>query len=149
MLFYEFDAYRNGGDPSLSSMTIKWEYWRTPLVLIKQNPISGVGTGDVRTAFESTQAQEGRISADSYDKAHNQYFTWAVTFGLVGGCYALYAFLAPLFLRRRFQLGLVRAIIYGVFLISFCTEDTLENQLGLNLFLFYAMFFIIAPPKQS
>ncbi len=149
MLFYEVDAYRNGGDPSLSSMTIKWEYWRTGLELIRQHPIFGVGTGDVRRAFEDLQAQEGRISADSYDKAHNQYITWGVTFGIVGGCFALCAFVAPLFMKRSHQYKLLRALIYGVFLISFFTEDTLENQFGLNLFLFYAMHFIIAPPQEA
>jgi hypothetical protein len=149
MLFYELDAYLNGGNPSLSSMTIKWEYWRAGLQLIQENPVLGVGTGDVRSSFEAQQAKEGRISPDSYDKAHNQYITWFVTFGILGAIYLLYAFLKPLFAAKSQATSWAVILIYAVFLISFLSEDTMENQLGLNLFLFYAMLFIIVPNQES
>ncbi len=149
MLFYELDAYLNGGNASLSSMTIKWEYWRTGLQLIQENPILGVGTGDVRSSFEEQQAKEARISPESYDKAHNQYITWSVTFGLIGAIYLLYAFLRPLLLAKSQANSWAIALIYAVFLISFLSEDTMENQLGLNLFLFYAMLFVIVPNQES
>lgn len=149
MLFYEVDDYLNGGDPSLSSLTIKWEYWRTGIQLIKEKPLFGVGTGDVRAAFKTKQELEGRIRPDSYDKAHNQFITWWVTFGIIGGCWALYAFMAPLFHRRSQHSRVMPLVIYTIFLLSFLTEDTLENQLGLNLFLFYASLFIIPGPQDS
>lgn len=135
-LLFEIDSYLNGGNPSLSSLTVKFEYWKTGWRILQNNMLTGVGVGDVRDEFNLEFEKGTQLSRKAWDKTHNQYLTWAITFGVFGALLALILFVAPGFFGQapfRFQI----LLLYLVFLTSFVMEDTLETQLGLNLFLFY------------
>ncbi|NNC83783.1 MAG: O-antigen ligase family protein [Flavobacteriales bacterium] len=133
---YEVDAYRYGGDPSWSSVTVKLEYWKAGVHILKENPWLGTGVGDVRDEFHAYFADQDRLAQEAWDKTHNQYLTWWLTFGIPMGTVVLILFLAPITWARG--IGNTSLVFcYLIFLMSFLTEDTMENQLGLNLFLLY------------
>ena len=84
-IFWEINTYIVTGNPTGHSVTMRYEYWKTAAAIIKDNPIIGVGTGDVNNAFltkyeeiKSPLSQQWRL------RAHNQFLTIAVSFGIVG-----------------------------------------------------------------
>lgn len=148
-LCFEIDSYRYGGDPSQSSLTVKLEYWKTGRKIFAEHPWLGVGIGDVKNSFWSEYEKGSRLSEDAWDKAHQQYLTWLITFGLLGAVLVLFAFLRPLLFEQFGYMRYPVILIYGVFLVSFMVEDTLETQLGINLFLFYSGLIIFPAIQKS
>ncbi len=149
MLSFEIDSYRYGGDPSLSSLAVKLEYWKTGLSIFKDNLWTGVGIGDVKDSYWMEYAQGTDLKEDAWDKSHQQYLTWFITFGMIGGLLVLFAFIRPILFEQFGAMSFPVLLIYGVFLISFIVEDTLETQLGINLFLFYLGLFILPSIQTS
>jgi hypothetical protein len=137
-LFFELAHYKAGGDPSGHSITQRWEFWRAAKYIIANNAWWGVGTGDTKIAFvhayheiNTTLLPERRL------RAHNQYLTQWLTFGVPG----LVVLLGALFMAWRN--GQWRQPLWSSFLLiaalSFLTEDTLESQAGVT---FFAVFYV-------
>ena len=128
-------------NPNGHSLLERLEFWSTAWKIIREQPIFGVGTGDVRISFEAMyERNHSLLQEDNRWRAHNTYLTTWVTFGVVGLLFFL-AFLGQysLFQWRNDQwIGLV---YMGIFLSTFLIEDTLETQTGVTFFaFFYAIF---------
>jgi hypothetical protein len=128
-------------NPNGHSLLERLEFWSTAWKIIREQPVFGVGTGDVRISFEAMyERNHSLLREDNRWRAHNTYLTTWVTFGAVG----LLLFLAFLGYYTIFQwrneqwIGLV---FMGIFLVTFFVEDTLETQTGVTFFaFFYAIF---------
>jgi len=89
------------------------------------------------------------LSKDSRLRAHNQYLSIAVAFGIVGLVWFLITLFYPIFLC-----GKSKSYLYVSFLliaiVSFLTEDTLETQAGVTFYAFFNSFllFIYSPKKN-
>ncbi len=81
--------------------------------------------------------QGTRLKKSAWDKTHNQFLTWLLTFGFLVGALVTYLFFRPIFHSGSEKLIFPLAIVYLVFGLSSVMEDTLETQLGIGLFLFY------------
>jgi hypothetical protein len=141
-ILFEIDVYRNGGNPSGNSVTQRLEFWRTALHVVKQNPVIGVGTGDVNDAMQASYtALNSGLIKESRLRAHNQYITLAVAFGLGGLAWIIIVLGYPIklgYLRDfRFQ------AFYVVALLSFLSEDTLETQAGMSFFIYFICLFTL------
>jgi hypothetical protein len=128
-------------NPSGHSLLERMEYWKTAVKIIKENPIIGVGTGDVNDSFLSKYDElKSPLTEERRLRAHNSYLTETVTFGIVG----LLFFISWLlyFLYQQFKLQQVfGAVFMLVAIATFLIEDTLETQMGVTFFaLFYAAF---------
>jgi hypothetical protein len=128
-------------NPNGHSLLERLEFWSTAWKIIREQPIFGVGTGDVRISFEAMyERNHSLLQEENRWRAHNTYLTTWVTFGVVGLVFFL-AFLGhySLFQWRNDQwIGLV---YMGIFLSTFLIEDTLETQTGVTFFaFFYAIF---------
>lgn len=141
-IMFEYANYRAGGTPNGHSVFQRLEFWRAAWFIIRGQPLTGVGTGDVKTAF-----------ADAYDKidtkldkqyrlrAHNQYLTMWLTYGIFG----LVAFLFVLFAGWKFpgkKRPLLRIFIV-ISALSFLSEDTLESQAGVMFFVMFMLLFTL------
>jgi hypothetical protein len=128
-------------NPSGHSLLERLEYWKTALEIIKENPIIGVGTGDVNDQFLSKYDElKSPLTEERRLRAHNSYLTETVTFGILG----LVFFISWLldFLYQQFKLQQLFGVVFMLVAIStFLIEDTLETQMGVTFFaLFYAVF---------
>lgn len=129
------------GDESNSSTGIRLKIWKEGLLLIKEQPFLGHGTGDVKDVLMKKYQQNG--IDDAYTKklnAHNQFIQVGIGLGMLGLCVFL----------SVFYFGLVNGLkqhnyfIFGFLWISIIfmlPESILENQAGTIFFgLFFSLF---------
>lgn len=140
-LIWEIDVYRKGGNPSGHSVTQRLEYLKTGWAIFMDHPLLGVGTGDVQLAFdqkyEETQSQ---LEPEWRLRAHNQFLTFLVTFGIIGFVVIMIGLiLPPLLETRKNAFFFLMFILVG--LLSMLNEDTLETQAGVAFFAFFYAFF--------
>lgn len=148
-IIFEFNVYFNGGDPSGNSITQKLEFWKAAREIILNNFWIGVGTGDVQMAFDETyDAMNSPLQEHVRLRAHNQYLTMFVTFGVIGFIWFILALLLPpLMLRKQYDYYYVIFFICAI--LSFLSEDTLETQAGLTFFAFFNCLFLFARTEED
>jgi hypothetical protein len=146
-VLYEFEIYRKGGDPSGHSVTMRLEFVRTGLGIAKAHWPFGVGTGDTQLAFNEAYQRNGSpLDARWRLRAHNEYLTLLISFGLPGFLWCLFSWWWPAWRNRACAQPLFTAWAI-IFLLSCFSEDTLETQMGATFFaLYYALFVFAAPP---
>jgi len=140
-LIWEIDNYRKGGNPSGHSVTQRLEYLRTGWLIFMDHPLIGVGTGDVAQAFKDKYKEiKTRLEPQWQLRTHNQFLTFAITFGGVGFLLFLFSVIYPAVLEQRFSTYFFLMFILTV-LLSMLNEDTLETQAGVAFFAFFYSFF--------
>lgn len=111
--------------------------WKYSLELFLENPILGVGTGDVDEAVQNKFEEESfTYAVKSHLNPHNQFIQAGVALGIMGVLTLWIPFILPLFYIRKKQL-----FIYPLFAFivaaSCLTESVFERQSGV---VFYALF---------
>ena len=143
-LMFEIDGYLEGVNASGNSLAQRLEYWRVSKEIIKDNPLFGVGTGDVPTTFETKyKAIPNSLDKKYQLRSHNQYLSTAIALGLIGlvlfFIFILYP--APIAFKERNYFYLICLCIS---LLSFFSEDTLETQDGVFFCAFLTNFFLFS-----
>lgn len=146
---FEYGQYRRYNNPNGGSLSQRIEYTRASFHLIKKHPVFGVGTGDIPSAYQQAYDEIGSpLEPQFRHKAHNQYLSITVGFGVVGLLVFLFSLLFPYCSERR-----NRTYLYTVFLViillSMLPEDTIETQAGVMLFAFFNSLLIFAFPKTT
>jgi len=140
-VIWEFDRYRLGFSPNDKSLVQRYYYLKAGLYIASENLLYGVGTGDVRQSFINYYEQsDSPLRLERRRRAHNQYLTLLIAFGIPGALICLAALLLPVFMRNLWSSYMVIIFILTM-MISMLDEDTLENTPGAVMFgLFYALF---------
>lgn len=139
----EIDIYRNGGNPGGNSVTQRLEFWKTGSSILASHPIIGVGTGDVPDAFQKEyEAIDSPLAGEHRLRAHNQYLTMAVAFGIPGLLLFLFCLVYPAVRAQNWNNPIYLAFAVIAFL-SFLTEDTLETQAGVTFYAFFQCFLLL------
>ncbi|CAG0983470.1 MAG: O-antigen ligase family protein [Bacteroidetes bacterium] len=135
-IIWEIDNYLQGRDYNGHSIVMRWIYWKTGFKIVKENFLLGVGTGDVQNEFQKMYEKENSILRPEFRlRAHNQFITFAITFGVLGLLVFIIALFYPLYKLKLYN----RFIYLGFFVVvvaSFITEDTLESQAGVTFYIF-------------
>ena len=139
---WELDVYKTTGDPSGHSLTQRFEFWKAAVGIIKDNIVFGVGTGDVKTAFETQyDKMSSSLTTENRLRSHNQYLSIGVAFGIVGLIWFLVTLFYPMVLQgKTFDYLYVSFLLIAI--VSFLTEDTLESQAGVTFYAFFNSFFL-------
>ncbi|MDG1476990.1 MAG: O-antigen ligase family protein [Vicingaceae bacterium] len=142
-IIWEHDNYIQGRDFNGHSVIMRWEYWRTAFNIIKKNIFFGVGTGDLAEAFQTQYQLDNTTLKPQYQlRAHNQYITFTVAFGLLGiivfGFSLIYPFIKNRMFNNYFYLSFLCIILF-----SMLSEDTLETQIGITFFAFFNTIFLL------
>jgi hypothetical protein len=136
-VIWEFDYYINGGNPSGHSVTQRLEYLKVGIVIIKNNFLIGVGTGDVQNSFDIQYEKSNSILQKKYRRrAHNQFVTFFIAFGLLGFLWIMFAIIYPIIIEKKYR-NYFFLIFILIVLVSFLNEDTLETQAGITFFTFF------------
>lgn len=146
---YEIGQYRALGRANGHSVTMRLEYKKIGFDLVRQHWWSGVGTGDTQVAFSAAHAQKDNgLEPRWWLRAHDQYLTWAVSFGVFGLAWILFSLLWPAWQlgAGRHGLFLAWAIIFG---LSNLSNDTVETQAGATFFALYYTLFVFAAPRDQ
>lgn len=148
-IVFEFESYRMGLNPFGNSVTQRFEYWKIALNLFAENKIIGIGTGDVKDAYEEAYKKYAfNIDPRFKLRAHNQYLTMAVAFGLVGlVVFFVYAF-SLVWSRAYREYPYFTFAFLIVMLFSFLSEDTMETQSGVTFIVFFHTLFHLKKHEQ-
>jgi O-antigen ligase len=125
------------------------EIWKSSLELLRENPILGVGTGDVKDELLRKYDEKGMTFAKSYKlNSHNQYLQTSVALGFIGLLSLILMLLAPLIYAFK-----NKNYIYFFFLIivgfSILVESMFENQAGVLFFTFFNTFLFLMTKRIS
>lgn len=133
---------QNSKDPNGHSILQRLHYWKNAKEIIKQNPIIGVGTGDLQIAFNKQYSiTKSPLIAKNRLRAHNTYLTSWIAFGIFG----LISFIGILyqFIKDQYKQKSILGILFGAIMATtFLIEDTLETQLGVTIFAFFIGIFL-------
>jgi O-antigen ligase len=108
-IYSQFQEYRDYSVPS--SVGKRLELWRKSLVFFHNAPLFGHGTGSTRKLFEEDALGRSAVSVEVVANPHNQTFSVAVQWGVVGlmVLYALWYVHLRMFLKDGLiaELGLI------------------------------------------
>lgn len=141
-IIWEAQQYFRTGNPSGHSAMQRIEYWKTSTLIIQQNPVFGVGTGDMNIAFEKQYEQmNSPLQPEFRWRSHNQFLSITVGFGLIGIAWFLFSLLFPPLKTRRFT-DYFYLSFFVIMMVSMISEDTIETQAGVTLFAFFTSLFL-------
>lgn len=121
----QYGGQGQGGRPEVRLMK-----WTSALQIIKENPLIGVGTGDVQDALiEAYKKNNFKDGVEQKYNAHNQFLETWIGLGLTGLLALLLCFIYPLLLKGNTYDPLLKACLL-LLLISSLTESILCRQIG-------------------
>jgi len=140
---WEFDRAAGGANPSGHSLTQRPEFYRAAAGIISKHPFTGVGTGDVARAFsDEYEAISSPLKPEYRLRAHNQYLTFGVTFGIPGLIMAVALLAAPWLLSSgRFSYPFL--LFMAVILVSMFNDDTFSSFTGAAFFSYFYTLLIV------
>jgi O-antigen ligase len=129
-MLYDWEKFREGTDSGYADSG-RFASWQTGWDIFLESPWVGVGSGNLRAAV----AKKHPGVAEPL-MPHNQWLTILAANGLLGLLAFLPAIFLPLFYRSAWRRpGFLAAWI--ILVSSFAVESTLENALGVGLFLVF------------
>lgn len=134
---WQYYSYRYLGNVNGSSLFQRVEYLKTAFKIIENNFWLGVGTGNVKKAFDNKYIEiNSPLDPKFRLRAHNQLVTFLLTFGIFGFLWVLFALVYP-YLNNIDGDKYLQLIFFAIIIFSFFNEDTLETQAGLTFFVFF------------
>jgi len=114
------------------------------LHLVAEKPWFGVGTGDVKNCFADELIKEKSSLSEDHLRAHNQFISIAIAFGIPGFLWFLFAIFYPFIKKHSYD------FLFMIFFISYLSsmlwEDSLETQIGVTIFAFFYPFYLFMNP---
>ncbi len=144
-VIWEIDRYRLGYSPNEKSVVQRYLYLEAGWSIARENLLYGVGNGDVRAAFEEYYERVNSPLSEKWRRrAHNQYLTFLLSFGILGFLVTMVALIAPIFLMKRNRSFLAVGFLI-LMLLSMVSEDTLETAAGSAFIGFFYSLFVFGP----
>ncbi|HBH07062.1 MAG TPA: hypothetical protein DDX92_10725 [Flavobacteriales bacterium] len=147
--WWQYYNFSNGGNPEWGSLSQRLLFWKFGIQIMSEHPLVGVGTGDVQLAFNEMYARYAHdIDPRNMLRAHNQFITIGISFGI----FVLFFFILLLFypfFSKRYTLSFLFVIHFVMVFASFLNEDTLETQIGATYAMFFLPFFLYQPDSKS
>ncbi len=145
-LMFEIDGFLSGASPEGNSLSQRLVYWKVGKEIGQEKIWFGYGTGDVQKAFQKHYAENDIISKKYQLRSHNQYLSTFISLGIVGVFFFLLSLTIPVqySIKKR---NYFHIVFSSIALLSFISEDTLENQTGVFFFAFFNALFLFQTPK--
>ncbi|MEX0275017.1 MAG: O-antigen ligase family protein, partial [Flavobacteriaceae bacterium] len=146
-----FDYNQYGGSSNIGTWekTNRMYIWDSALKVVKENPVFGVGTGDVVTSLNVQYEKDGRSFLAVYDtNTHNQFLDYMVRYGLLG----LFLILIVFGLYFKVAVGRRDPIYLSIlllFLLAMMTENILDRQHGVVLFAYLNSIYFLARKESE
>lgn len=148
-IIWEIQQYLRTGDPSGHSAMQRVEYWKTSILIIKQYPVFGVGTGDMNIAFKRQyELMNSPLKPEFRWRSHNQFLSITVGFGLIGLIWFIVAVLYPPIKTGRMT-DYFYMTFFVIMMLSMISEDTIESQAGVTIFAFFTSLFLFGKKDKT
>ena len=103
--------------------------------LLKEKPIFGIGTGDIKQAVHQ-QYKLNYPDRSTYKMPHNQFLSIGITNGITGLLIFIFAFIYPLS-QKKYRNEPLFVILFVTTMFSFMVENTIENSIGVAMYTFF------------
>jgi len=148
-VLWEIDVYKKGQNPAGNSITQRIVFVETAIKIIKSNFWIGVGTGDVKDEFlNQYQKDSSQLPINRQLRAHNQYITFLLTFGIFGFLIVFIALIYPYFHSKGYR-NFLLTTFFLIAMFSMLNEDTLETQTGISFFSYFYTLFLLENEKNK
>ena len=145
---WELDVYFRIGDPNFQSVSQRIEFIKASLLLIKENPWFGIGTGNWKISYsEAYRLMNSKLFPENQGPSHNQYLNYLVKFGITGFLIIMCVVILPVF-REDHRKNLVFWLFLVLITIVNFGDANLETHMGLSFFSFFYSLFIWHSPKD-
>lgn len=134
---WELDSYFRSGDPNNKSLAQRIEYVKASLLLIKEKPFFGIGTGNWVIEYDEVyEKMDSKLVKEKRGPSHNQYLNYMVKFGLVGFVLIFCAILIPFF-KVEHKSNFIFVLFLMVYAFANFGDSNLETHMGLSFFTFF------------
>jgi O-antigen ligase len=137
-------------DPtSVESTAERVLVWEQAIELVKEHPLLGVGTGDIKDALVEKYVLSGLVGVVSEKlNAHNQFLQSFAALGLFGFLSLALGLLLPAVMAVK-KGNSVFFIFIVIISINALTESILEVQAGVVFYAFFNSFFMFLNPSSN
>ncbi len=137
-LLMERNYYKGNRDASGKTLTLREVYWQNAWYIWKQYFLFGVGTGDVQQAYKDFYTNHTTNLNKKFQlRAHNQFLTIGLTFGIIGLLIFLFFLIYLLIKTQHSSLFILYFTFWCIMFLSFFIDDTLETQAGATFVAFF------------
>jgi hypothetical protein len=148
-VIWQIDRFRKGANPSGHSVTQRILYLKAGIGIIKQHFWFGVGTGDVADAFHDYyEDSNSKLDNRWRLRAHNQYVTFFLTFGVFGFLWIMFSLIYPVFLEKKW-VDYFWVVFFVIGFLSMMNEDTLETHIGNSFFSFFYALLLLGVKNKN
>lgn len=141
--------YSSDIDPnSVESTAERLLIWPVAMELIKEHPIIGVGTGDIKDELIKKYQSKG-LSGVYTERlnAHNQFLQTFAALGVFGFLSLCFGLVLPLVYSLR-RSNFIYAMLIMIIIINALTESILEVQAGVIFYAFFNSLFMFLNPED-
>lgn len=140
-LYRGWEKYQRDGDANNSSLFQRLVYAQVGYEIFTEHWLLGVGTGDLRKAYDASYAENDRKLEKRFQGvSHNQFLTVGIMLGIFGLMWFAATLLYTLWQYRPDHLYI---LFFVLICVSFLTDNTLGTQSGVTLFAFFNTLLII------
>ncbi len=142
VIMWELDVYSKTGESNGHSFTQRIEYMKYGFKLAKRNLLTGTGIGDVNDEYLAIYEEENSsLNPEWRNRAHNQFLTFLVAFGIFGFLICLFAWFYPAFSKWNSNGSFYYFMVFFIIAtVSMFSDDTLETSTGaVFVSFFYAL----------
>ncbi|HON18012.1 MAG TPA: O-antigen ligase family protein [Salinivirgaceae bacterium] len=141
-LFREIDLYKKERNPNGKSIIQRLYYLEAGWKIFRENLWFGVGVGDIKDAYSDYYERvQSPLIPEKRLRAHNQFLTFLVTFGIVGFIFIMFSQFAPIVqTSKKRKVSDLFLVFFFIGIVSMLNEDTLETQAGVT---FYSFFYAL------
>lgn len=148
-VYCEYQSYKSSYNSSGHSLAMRLHYWQAAVLIIKDNFITGIGTGDLEDVFQSKYEEiKSPLDLPWRHRAHNQFLTMMIAFGIFGFLFFIFWIFGPLVIKKNQPHPVYFAFLF-IFLISMLFEDTMETQAGLSFVVFFSCLFLLEGDEKT
>lgn len=138
----DLDTIIHAKDANDKSVAMRVEAWKNALLLWKEQPLMGIGLGDVEAEMQRKYIERNTTLREINRKnPHNQFLETGLQTGIFGAIKLLLIFIVFIIAQRQNYVGLGVVVILFV---SVFFESLLERQVSIMAMSFFMGFFIFS-----
>ena len=142
----DFRTAENVENVNWGSISIRLQIWHYALHIIKDKPVLGVGTGDVKIELKKLANDDGISQIGALNlNVHNQFLETWIGIGLVGFLLLVLIILLPVLVESNLFLKLIAVIIA----VNFIFESMLNRLGGVAFFSFFYCLSVYSIKNES
>ena len=133
-IFLELKLFKDEIEVNNHSVSQRIIFYQISKKIIQKNFFFGVGIGDLNDAFKSEYSiTDTGLTKNNQKRAHNQFFSYFIVYGLFGFLLWLFTFIYPLTVNQKPQP--LHWIFVITIVVGFLSDDMLERQAGVAIYI--------------